>query len=135
MFYEFTLTVPADTKANDPQELDVHLTHGVITYIEIEFAPGCHRMVEAYIRDGLHQLVPTNPDERIKSSGRAVAFDEYYELLTPPYLLTIGGFSPGSAYDHEIIFRFEVTPQDIAERGSAADTLLGRIAWALGMVK
>jgi hypothetical protein len=135
MFYEFSLTVPADTEADDPEELDVHLTHGVITYIEIEFAPGCHRLVEAYVRDGLHQLVPTNPDETIKSSGRAVAFQEYYELLSPPYLLTIGGFSPGTSYDHDIIFRFEVTPQEIAERGKTSQGMLDKIGRLLGLVR
>jgi hypothetical protein len=135
MFYDKALTIPANTLENAPEELEVKLTHGVITHVEVEFPPGCHGMVSTYIRRGLHQVWPTNPDSRFASDGRAIIWEDYYELFDEPFTLTIGGYSLGTTYDHEITFRFEVTDQEIAEQGKVQKGMLYNIGRLLGLVK
>jgi hypothetical protein len=133
MFYDASLTIPANTPQATPVELEVKLTYGVITHAEVEFAPGCHGMVYAYIRYGLHQLWPTDPGQRFHSDGRSLVWDEYYELFDEPFSVIVGGYSPGTSYDHTIIFRFEVTPQEIAERGATQGSILAKIGRLLGI--
>jgi hypothetical protein len=135
VFYDQALTIPADTKEATPVEAEVKLTHGVITHVEVEFAPGCHGMVSVYIRRGLRQVWPTNPDSYFASDGRAIVWEDYYELFDEPFSVIVGGYSPGTTYDHEIIFRFELTPQEIAERGKVQAGLLTNIGRLLGLVK
>lgn len=135
MFYDQALTVPANRPEAIPIEAEVKLTHGVITHCEVEFPPGCHGMVSVYIRRGLHQVWPTNPDSRFASDGRAIVWNDYYELFDEPFTFTIGGYSPGTGYDHQIIFRFEVTPQEIAEQGKVQKGMLYSIGKLLGLVK
>ena len=135
MFYDIPLTIPANTLASAPIEQDVKLTHGVITHVEVEFPIGCHGMVSVYIRRGLHQVWPTNPDSKFASDGRALVWNEYYELFDEPYILTVGGYSPGTSYDHEITFRFELTPREIAERGQVQEGFMAGIARLLGLTK
>lgn len=133
MLHDFAITIPANTLESDPYEEEIYLTHGVITHVEIEFHPGCNGMVEVYVRDGLHQVFPTNADSRFKTDGATISWNEYHEMFEPPYLLTLGGYSPGTTYDHEIIFRFEVTPQEVAERGKEAAGLVPKIARLMGV--
>lgn len=133
MFYDVALTIPVDTPQTNPAEQEVKLTHGVITHVEVEFPPGCNGMVYAYIRQGLHQVWPTNPDSQFATSGRAIVWNDYIELFTEPYSVVIGGYSPDTRYDHKIIFRFEVTSKDIAERGKVQQGLLSSIGRLLGL--
>lgn len=134
MFYDQALTIPANRPEATPIEAEVKLTHGVITHVEVEFPPGCHGMVFTYIRRGLHQVWPTNPDSRFASDGRAIVWDDYYELFAEPFTLVIGGCSPGTTYDHEITFRFELTPQEIAEQSQVQHGILWKIASRMGLV-
>lgn len=133
MYFSYSLTIPADTPLSAPEELDVRLCHGVITNVEVEFHPGCRGMVQAYVRHGLHQVWPTNPDGNLAADARAMAWNDYYELTSPPYVVTIGGCSPGASYDHEILFRFEVTPLEIAERNKMDDSWARRLSRVLGL--
>jgi len=135
VLHDFALTIPADTKADSPVEKKIYLTYGVITHVEVEFHPGCNGMVEVYIRHGLHQVWPTNPDSKFKTDGGVIAWQEYHEMFYPPFDLVIGGYSPGTAYDHEIIFRFEVTPREVAERGKLSATILNTLLRLLGVKK
>ena len=133
MLYEKALTVPAGTPETAPAEVDLHLTVGVITQIGAQFAPGAAWTVSAYIRQGLHQIWPTNPDGKARGDDSVVASDEYYELAGEPDLVTLGAYSPDASYDHEIIFRLEVTPYEIAERGAQLDTWIDKIGRLLGI--
>jgi hypothetical protein len=133
VLYDFALTIPADTSPSAPVEVDVNLTNGVITRLEVEFHPGCNGMVYAYIRKGLHQLFPINPDGKARTDGGVVSAATYIELFYPPYELTLGGYSPGTAYDHEIIFRLELTPREVAERGKFSATILDTLLRLLGV--
>ena len=133
MLYEKALTVPAGTLETAPAEIDLNLTSGVVTRIEVLFAPGPAWTVFAYVRQGLHQIWPTNPDGKARGDDSAVASAEYYELAGEPDLVTLGAYSPDASYDHEIIFRLEVTPYEIAERGAQLDTWIDKIGRLLGI--
>ena len=133
MFYDYVLTVPKNTLESSPAEQEISLTHGVITHVEVEFLPGPAWLVQVYVKKGLHQVWPTNPDGKLKGDGRAIVWNEYEELFEEPYTLTLGGFSPGTHYDHEIIFRFEVMPREVAERRRIAETKLAKMREFFGI--
>lgn len=121
MLYTHTLTVPANTAERSPLEETVKLTHGVITMVEVEFPPGCAGLVFAYILRSLHQVWPTNPDGQFRTDGRAIRWADYYEIFDEPLHLIVGAWSLDDSYAHDVIFRFELTPQAVAERGKVAD--------------
>ena len=133
MLYEYPLTVPAGTAADAPAELDVKLTAGVITRIECDFAQGCNHYVYAYVRQGLHQIWPLNPDGQARGNGAVIGSDEYYEISADVNDLTVGAYSPGATYDHEIHFRIEITPKDIAEIGKNSEGLITKVLALLGV--
>lgn len=127
MFYVHELTITANTTQDTPVEELITLTHGVITHVEVEFPPGCSGLVRAYINHALHQIWPTNPEGKFRTDGRPIVWSEYYELFTQPYQVTIGGWNTDDTYDHVVIFRFEVTPREVAERAKVQTGLLGAV--------
>jgi hypothetical protein len=131
----FPLTIPANTQASAPHEEEIALTHGVVTHVEVEFHPGCNGLVSAYVRDGLHQVWPTTADSKFHTDGATISWNEYHEMFKPPFKLVIGGYSPGTTYDHEIIFRFEITPREVAERGKVQGRIVSSIARAIGLMR
>lgn len=127
MFYNFELEIAEEGSEDELEELTVKLTHGVITHVEVEFPPGCAGLAYAYVRDGLHQLWPTNADGKFRTDGRVIMWNEYYEFFRAPYTLILGGWNLDDTYPHTITFRFEVTPQQVAERGVKELGILARL--------
>ena len=133
MLYAKTLRVPAHRAESTPAVADLNLTDGVITSIEVEFQFGCNGLVSAYVLQGLHQIWPTNPDGRARGNGAVVRSSEHLDLHGLPDTVTLCGYSPDCAYLHDIGFRIEITPREIAERGAKLDTWIDRIGRILGL--
>lgn len=127
MLYTHTLTVPANTPESAPLEEVVKMTQGVITMVEVEFPPGCAGLVRAFIRRSLHQVWPSNQGGYFRSDGRAIRWNDYYEMLDEPLELTVGGWSEDDFYPHDVLFRFELTSKDIAERGKLVGGVVSQV--------
>jgi hypothetical protein len=135
MFYDFPLSIPANTPSSFPVEDEVKLTYGVITHVEVEFPPGCAGLAYGRILHEGHQVWPTDPASWFRSDGRAIVWNERYELLEVPYTMVIQGYNDDDTFPHELIFRFEVLPPEAVTPPSEAVPLLTRIARFLGVGK
>ncbi len=131
MFYEYDLTVPANTPAASPAELTAVLNVGTITRVEIQFPPGCNGMVSVAVDHWGRQLWPGDPDEDIAGGGSIVAWEEDFDLEDEPYELTLRGWSPGTTYQHVITFRFALLPLEVARGRRDSGSLIGRLAGML----
>jgi len=117
MLFTHTLTVPANTSEGAAVSDKLELDHGVITRVEVEFPAGCAGLVYVHIDRALHQVWPTNPDGRLRSDGRAIVWADYQEMFAEPLELDLVGYNLDDTYQHQVLFRFELTPRAIAERG------------------
>ena len=115
MFYDYALTIPANTAKGAPSEQEISLTHGVIHRVEIEFPAGCAGLAHLAIFLREFQLYPTNPDREFASDGYTIAFNDYFELFEPPHNLVIRGYNTDDTYSHTITVRIGVLPKDVAE--------------------
>lgn len=133
MLFTYTLTIPANTAESAQTEERAKLTHGVITRVEVEFPAGCAGLVYVHIDRALHQVWPTNPEGTIRSDGRAIVWADYLELFDEPFELEIEGWNLDDAYQHEILFRFELTPKGIAERGKDTASVISKLRGIIGV--
>lgn len=131
MFYEFDLTVTADTARADPATLEVPLAAGTITQVGIQFPAGCSGMVYASIWRSDHQLWPGDPDEAIAGEDAIVSWAESYDLDDVPFSLLLKAWSPGTTYDHKLTFRFALLS---LEETQSARGLSGLLRRALGLL-
>ena len=115
MYYDFSFTVPKDTPAKKPEELEVKLTHGIIHRVEIGFPSGCAGLVHLCIKRGIHQVWPLNSEGDFNSDDYTIAFNEFYELFSAPYLLTLHGWNLDDAFPHTLEIRFGILPVDVLQ--------------------
>lgn len=108
MFYSFDLPIPKNTLASAPEEVEVNLTWGVITEVEIRFPPRCVGLAKVKILERRHQLWPTNLDEWFYGNDETIKWDEYHELFEMPALFTLLGYNEDDTFPHTPIIRFEI---------------------------
>lgn len=131
MFYEFDLTVPANTLAASPEELEIPLSAGTVVAVEVQFPAGCSGMVYVAIFRSGHQVWPGDPDEAISGENARIPWTEDYDLDDPPFGFVLRGWSPGATYDHKITFRFSLLDLTTAQGQRGLGGLLARMARVL----
>jgi hypothetical protein len=110
MFYEHPLTIPANTPATSPFELEVELDHGRIVGVELQFPRGCVGLVHVQVRRELHQLWPTNVDGDISGEDARIGWVEDHDFTEEPYTLTLRGWNLDDTFQHTVTFRFNLLP-------------------------
>jgi len=113
VFYDFTLTVPANTDYTTPIERRMRLTKGVIHRVEVDFPVGTRALVHVQIFRGGHQIFPTNPDGDMKTDGQVIAWDEHEELDDEPLELVAKGWSTANTYDYDIAIRIGLLSKEV----------------------
>ena len=123
MFYEYAVTVPANTPEGAPIEQEIRTTVGTVTHVGIEFPNGCAKLARCQIFRGGFQLWPLNPDGYIASDGRVIEWDEDYEITDEPTGLTARLWNLDDTYDHVVTVR--VTESETTGRAESAGLLTG----------
>ena len=113
MYYDFSFTIPANTAQENPLEQECKLTHGIIHRVEIAFPSGCAGLAHIQIKEGLHQLWPTNPEGSFNTDNFTVLINEFQELYRAPFTLTLLGWNEDDTYPHTLEIRFGILPERI----------------------
>jgi hypothetical protein len=125
MIYDVPVSVLTTNTVDNPEIVEVKVTHGVIHRVEIEFPAGQVGLIHVAIDHLAHQVWPSNPEGSFAGDDYVVAFDDYYPILFAPYRLKIRAWTDGTTYDHTVKVRFGMLPESIAKKRfgtlSAAD--------------
>lgn len=132
MFYDFAITVKTTHTEASPKEQVLKLTHGVIHRVELGFPSGCAGLVRVKLLHEEHQLYPTNPDGYFASDDYNIPINDYYELYTEPYSLKFIGYAVGTSYDHTIIVRIGVLPEEVLKPTTLATRIVEAFKTLIG---
>ena len=133
MYYEFDITVPANTAEATPIEQIMALTEGVITYAEIQFPRGTYDLVHCRVFDREFQIWPINRPGYLSSDGYVVPIPDTHELVTTPYELKIKAWSLADTYDYVIKVRITVQRPGEMEKISPLGKALNKFLQLVGM--
>lgn len=132
MDYAFELTAPANTTKETPVTKELKLTEGVIKQVIVFHPWGCAGLAHAIIREGLHQLYPSNPDGSYHSDGIPAEFpDNYY--LHEPALLTLKAWNLDDTYPHTVYVRITIIREELSDWQQALKDLVVMMKALLGM--
>ena len=109
--YIVDLTVPADTAQTSPIEKTVKIEEEVIVKVMVHFPAGCHGYVYTACYYGEEQIFPRPYGSYLHGDAETITWEEYYELPESPCILTIKAWSPGTNYNHTIIWRINALPK------------------------
>jgi len=105
-FYEFT--VPKSTKEDDPAELMMPLSYGIITKVQIVVLQGHAGLAHLKVFYHESQLYPLNRDGNYHGDNANIEFEEYQPILVAPYELKAKGWNTDDRYPHSFLCSFTV---------------------------
>lgn len=110
--YNFTVLVPANTPREDPVQVEMDLTRGMIAGGLMMFPAGCHGMVHMVICDGVGQLYPANGADTYHGDDAMIPIVGKYKLDTAPYKLYLYAWSPDTDFNHSIQVAISVLSEE-----------------------
>lgn len=133
MDYVYDLPIPANTPRESPEELELELTTGIVHLVEIGFPPGPADKVYVAVRQGLHQVWPTNPGGSYHWDDRVYTRREHYPIGRDAPPLVLQGWSPGAKKPHTVQFSFSILPVEVMEPWRAQQGILNTLLGFLGL--
>jgi hypothetical protein len=80
MFFAFAHTILTSEIITAPKRIEMQLAAGVIHQVDVVFQSGCSFALGVQIRQGDHQLWPSNREAAIYGDASVVSFREFFEL-------------------------------------------------------
>jgi hypothetical protein len=108
MFYEFSVTVPANTAKGSPVTENLKLAHGIIIGIDVQFPIGCMGLAHAQLRHHSFGQLPTNPQGSFATDGYIIRVETPMEFTKAPYQVKAVCWNTDDTYQHIITFRFDM---------------------------
>ena len=124
MFYDFSITVPANTPEYAPIEEILPLTAGVVQKLSIQFPRGTFALVHVKLFYHEYQVWPTNPDGSFNADGYPLEWEESYPLDTEPYEMKAVLWSDADTYDYDINIRLSILRTEDVEKQSGVISAL-----------
>lgn len=123
MFFEFYLTIPANTaKANEITK-ECSIGYGVINKVDVQFPSGCAGFAHLAIDRFKHQILPTNIDGYFTSDNTTITTNEDIEVYDKPFTVYIRGYNTDDTFDHTIYVRVYVSLKKVVEQVISAESL------------
>lgn len=127
MYYETSITIPANTSRSSPEEVELKVTQGIIHRGEIEFPWGCAGLAHVSVHYQEHQIWPANPSGDIASDDHVVPIDDIIRLDSAPYLLDIRGWNDDDSYSHTLRVRVGLLRREELALARAQPSVLTRL--------
>lgn len=127
MDFVFDLTIPPNTLKGSPARKLADLGEGIISQVEISFPPGCANKVHAIVRQGLHQVWPSNEDGTYHWDDHTYSRRQHYPVKSGDPLFILEGWSPTTIFPHSIQFSFSVLPKKVLEPAASDSGLRGKL--------
>lgn len=108
MFFDFALTVPPNTTAAVPLTRDVQLPPGTIHKVDVAFPAGCFALVRTVVRQGAHQVWPSNEGGYFAGNGQVISWEDEFDLAAAPFTLRLIAWNLDDFYAHTVTWRFAI---------------------------
>ena len=105
MYYDFSVTIPANTAKVAATKTVLKLTNGIIHRVEIQFPAGCAGLAHCQISQALHQRYPTNPQGDFSSDDFIIGIDDSLEFFAKPLELVATCWNTDDTYPHTLSIR------------------------------
>jgi len=111
MFYNFDLTIPANTPTSAQSSRECVLSYGRIEKVDILFPPGPCGLAGVAVDRFNTQILPSNPDSFFISDSETVSSIDAVEIYDRPYVVVFRGYNLDDTYTHTITLRVSLNTE------------------------
>ncbi len=115
MYYQATISTPANTLESSALKTLVQLAKGTITKALIAFPPGTAALLHVQVKDKGWQIIPWTMTESMAWDNFVYELSIKYRLTDEPYQLTIHTWNLDDSYDHTCVVGFEMDQGVVSE--------------------
>lgn len=115
MFFAFAHTISTSELITAPARVDMPLAAGVIHQVDVLFQAGCVFELGVQIRQGDHQLWPSNREAAIYGEASVVSFREFFELRAGANDLYALVWGDGTIDAVQVIVQIGILPKAILQ--------------------
>ncbi|MBA7610709.1 hypothetical protein ES703_17921 [subsurface metagenome] len=115
MFYVFSYKPDGDDSLEDPEELEMQLTAGIIHQVDVLFQDGCNHKEFVQIWLANKQLWPSNRGEKLRGNATAISFREFFEIKPGSSILTAKIWTTLTADFVEILINIGLLPKKVIQ--------------------
>lgn len=107
MFYEFAVSVPANTTEASPVTRYLEIAHGIITGIDIQFPIGCMGLAHCRLEHHMFGSLPTNISGSFSTDGYIISVRTPIEFYQAPYDIRATLWNDDDTYPHALTIRID----------------------------
>lgn len=122
MLYSYSLTIPPNTPQDNPIELEMPLTPGIISGVDIRFPPGCAGLARCVIKYHEGVIFPSSAESYFAADTYPIQWVENLQFNVIPAVLTLVGWNIDNLYEHTITCHIAIT-----EANSSVEALARRL--------
>lgn len=123
MFYVFSYTPDASDTKENPHELTMQLTAGIIHQVDVLFQEDCKHEVFVQIFSDNLQVWPSNRGEKLRGDSTIISFRDFYEIKPGNTELTLKVWTTLAADFKEIIVQLGLLPKQVLQPMSFEELL------------
>jgi len=125
--YSFSRAIPASTSFNNAIEQPLKLCPGILVQAIINIPYGVQFLARFQILDGLLNVLPGTEGEYYTGEGPAEAPPIWHPLTKEPFELTWKLWNIDDTYEHTIVMKLIVLPDEIATNVKAMRELTAEV--------
>ena len=107
MIHEFRLAVAANKTKASPVTLELLLTSGIITMVNVFWPPGSQQLGHLIVRQGAFQVWPSRLGSDLTGDGELVVYPEWFRLRKPARLEMVA-WNDDTRFAHTVTLRFNL---------------------------
>lgn len=123
MLFTAEVSVPGNTTKLDPVVQILPISHGIITWVSVFFAPWCAKQLHVIILHHEHQVFPSTEGMDLVGDAESVEWVEYYRSYQPPYELKVKAWNDDELFRHAATVRVAILPREAIAPTSIADAI------------
>ena len=127
MYYQATITTPANTTYAACLVTTLGLARGLITKLLIAFPPGPVGLLHVQLKDKGWQIAPWSLGENFAWDDFVFEMNTKYEMIVEPYEVTILTWNDDTAYEHKVFIGVEMIEGDIIKPGALSQYPLSEV--------
>jgi len=133
MFFEYDITIPANTSIETYISEILRLSRGIISRVDLNFPSGCAGLVGVRLFKDNLQVIPSNYPKWIETDGETIPIASSIDLSINPYELIFQGYNLDDTFDHTIRVRITMESLTLPFRQSLPETESQSLIESLGL--
>lgn len=113
MVYNQIITSTKDKSEAEATNDIIHVTWGLVYFIEVYFPPGSGGLLHMRLLDGSYCMFPATPGQSFIGNNTIFRYDDLYLKEAEPFQFVVQHWNEDDTYDHKFMVNIGMVSQEV----------------------